>query len=320
MALPGPFGVESMSFVGPTTHGRLEGRRDPPSGWPTATGLPAFIETDMAAAALGEQLLWRSAREFRTIYYLYFGVGLGGAMVHDGSVLRGAWGNAGEIGHIPAVPDGEPCPCGNRGCLERYVSLDALQPRHRLGEARVGAREVAPVFRAAIALRSRTCSTRRPSCSAGWHRPTLTRAAGRARGSSCPTRSSARARPSRAAGAVASGGQHSVLRGAAALAVSGVLSPRFRQMFADGRGAAAPCRTKGTRHERAACSSSTTSRKSYGAIEALKGHQLLDRQAARWWRCWATTARASRRWSRSSPAASSRPPAAWSSRAASPAP
>ena len=48
-------------------------------------------------------------------------------MVHDGGVMRGAWGNAGEIGHIPVVPDGEPCPCGNRGCLERYLSLEALR-------------------------------------------------------------------------------------------------------------------------------------------------------------------------------------------------
>ncbi|TGT50669.1 ROK family protein, partial [Mesorhizobium sp. M00.F.Ca.ET.170.01.1.1] len=83
-------------------------------------------------------------------YYLYFGVGLGGAMLHDGAVLRGAWGNAGEIGHIPVVPGGEPCPCGNRGCLERYISLDA---RSRWSGDDAGwVAEVAPVFRNAIAI------------------------------------------------------------------------------------------------------------------------------------------------------------------------
>ena len=76
---------------------------------------------------MGERLYGIGAG-YSEYYYLYFGVGLGGAMVHDGSVLRGAWGNAGEIGHIPAVPDGEPCPCGNRGCLERYLSLEAHRP------------------------------------------------------------------------------------------------------------------------------------------------------------------------------------------------
>jgi predicted NBD/HSP70 family sugar kinase len=123
LAMPGPFDVETMSFVGPTTM----------TGWgqvpvrerlSAVTGLPAFIAVDMSAAALAEQLYARGA-EFTDFYYLYVGVGLGGAMIHDGHVLAGAWGNAGEIGHVPAVPDGEACPCGNRGCLERYVSLDA---------------------------------------------------------------------------------------------------------------------------------------------------------------------------------------------------
>ena len=91
-----------MSFVGPTT---MAGWKDVAlrERLADATGLPAFLETDMAAAALGEQL-YGLGTGFSEYYYLYFGVGLGGAMVHDGAVLRGAWGNAGEIGHIPAVP------------------------------------------------------------------------------------------------------------------------------------------------------------------------------------------------------------------------
>ena len=127
MALPGPFGVESMSFVGPTTM----------AGWEDVAH-PGAPGRSRPACRRSSKPTWRpprsassstaSAREFSEYYYLYFGVGLGGAMVHDGAVMRGAWGNAGEIGHIPAVPDGEPCPCGNRGCLERYLSLDALAP------------------------------------------------------------------------------------------------------------------------------------------------------------------------------------------------
>ncbi|WP_348633205.1 ROK family transcriptional regulator [Mesorhizobium sp. LSHC420B00] len=89
MALPGPFGVESMSFVGPTT---MTGWKDVAlrERLAASTGLPAFFETDMAAAAIGERL-YGLGTAYSEYYYLYFGVGLGGVMVHDGAALRGAW-------------------------------------------------------------------------------------------------------------------------------------------------------------------------------------------------------------------------------------
>ena len=71
-------------------------------------------------------------------------------MVHDGAALRGAWGNAGEIGHMPVMPDGDPCPCGNRGCLERYVSLEAWERRARVVGEQRWIVDVAPLFRAAL--------------------------------------------------------------------------------------------------------------------------------------------------------------------------
>ena len=164
MAMPGPFDVDSMSFVGPTT---LEGWR----GFPVlerlnkVSGLPAFIEVDHAAAALGERL-HGAGKAFRDFYFLYFGVGLGGCMVHEGLPWRGSHRNAGEIGHLPLVPNGEPCPCGNRGCLERYLSLEAYGRRATaIGrEAWIG--EAAPLFRNASRQPSRTSSTRKPSSSA----------------------------------------------------------------------------------------------------------------------------------------------------------
>ena len=65
--------------------------------------------------------------------------------------LRGAFRNAGEIGHVPLVPDGEPCPCGNRGCLERYVSLEAYERRSAgRSAATAGSRKPHPLFRSAI--------------------------------------------------------------------------------------------------------------------------------------------------------------------------
>lgn len=232
LAMPGPFGVESMSFVGPTT---MAGWKDVAirERLAEATKLPAFIETDMAAAALGEQL-YGLGTAFSDYYYLYFGIGLGGAMVHDGSVLRGAWGNAGEIGHIPSVPNGEPCPCGNRGCLERYVSLDALQ-RRRLDEAKwVG--EVAPVFRSAIATIENLFDPQTVVLGGLASTDLLGRLAECAE--ILPNTVSARRDRAAPRVLVARGGPHSVLRGAAALAVSGVLSPRFGQMFGSEAGGA----------------------------------------------------------------------------------
>jgi predicted NBD/HSP70 family sugar kinase len=228
LALPGPFDVDSMSFVGPTTM----------AGWgnvaltdrlAAATGLPAFIEADMAAAALGERLYGRGA-EFADFYYLYFGVGLGGTMVHDGLALRGAWGNAGEIGHIPLVPDGEPCPCGNRGCLERYVSLEAYGRRRRGTSARDWANSVAPVFRAAIATIENLFDPE-TIILGGLASETLI-AELAATTSELPNSVSARRDRSAARLILSDGGRHTVLRGAAALAVAGVLSPRFGQSFA----------------------------------------------------------------------------------------
>ena len=54
------------------------------------------------------------------------GTGIGGAVLLDGTVLRGANGMAGEFGHMQVVPDGQPCECGRRGCWEQYSSGNAL--------------------------------------------------------------------------------------------------------------------------------------------------------------------------------------------------
>jgi predicted NBD/HSP70 family sugar kinase len=225
LALPGPFGVESMSFVGPTT---MTGWKDVAlrERLAASTGLPAFFETDMAAAAMGERLYGLGA-QFSDYYYLYFGVGLGGVMVHDGSVLRGAWGNAGEVGHIPVVPGGQPCPCGNSGCLERYLSLEAL--RRWNGSEADWVAEVAPIFHNAIAVIENLFDPETVILGGLASTDLLERLAGSTDG----LHNSVSARKDRAAPRVmvARGGQHSVLRGAAALAVSGVLSPRFGQMF-----------------------------------------------------------------------------------------
>lgn len=227
MAMPGPFGVESMSFVGPTT---LEGWKDVPvrDRLAAATDLPAFIEVDLAAAAHGEQLYGLGSK-FRDFYYLYFGVGLGGSMVHDGVALRGAWGNAGEIGHIPVVPGGDLCPCGNRGCLERYISLEAYDRRARVVDEDTWLEEVAPILRSAVVTIENLFDP--ATIILGGLAPN--NLLDRLIAAASPLPNSIAARGNRRAERLISStaGKDAVLRGAAAVAVSGVLSPRFGIMF-----------------------------------------------------------------------------------------
>lgn len=80
------------------------------------TGLPVEADKDTTAAAVGE--MWSGiGHTVDDFLFFYVGTGFGVGMVHGGEVMRGSSGNAGEIGHIIADPDGPPCDCGLRGCL-----------------------------------------------------------------------------------------------------------------------------------------------------------------------------------------------------------
>lgn len=124
VAMPGPFGDTEISFVGPTS---FEGWRDLSifDELEEQTGMHVFYSVDSTAGALGESL-FGVARNLENFFYIHFGVGLGGALVIDQVAHKGANGNATEFGHIPVVPEGRACYCGNNGCLERYLSLHSL--------------------------------------------------------------------------------------------------------------------------------------------------------------------------------------------------
>ncbi|GAA0243281.1 ROK family protein [Saccharothrix mutabilis subsp. mutabilis] len=88
-------------------------------------GLPVVLEHDANAAALAEHR-FGAARGARIAALVAIGTGIGGALLIDGEVFRGAHGVAPELGHLRLVPDGRPCPCGKNGCWERYCSGTAL--------------------------------------------------------------------------------------------------------------------------------------------------------------------------------------------------
>jgi glucokinase len=101
--------------------------------------VPVAVENDATSAAFGESFV-RGARG-RDLVFITLGTGVGGGIVADGRVVRGVSGYGGEIGHMTVDPNGPPCRCGARGCLEAYagaygivrIARDALRSR---GKAR----------------------------------------------------------------------------------------------------------------------------------------------------------------------------------------
>src|ERR1700692_1260799 len=94
-------------------------------------GATVVLENDANAAALGEK--WMGAgRDYNDLVLLTLGTGIGGGIISGGKVLHGFVGMAGELGHITVVPNGNPCGCGNRGCLEKHASAQAISVMARL--------------------------------------------------------------------------------------------------------------------------------------------------------------------------------------------
>jgi glucokinase len=147
-------GWADVSFVGIGCGGPLDPLtgviQSPPNlpGWDDiplvamverALRLPAVVDNDATAAALAE---WRygagRSHGVRHLVYLTISTGIGGGLVLDGVLYRGAAGNAGELGHLTVDRLGRPCGCGRRGCLEAYASGTNIAARAR--EALAGGR------------------------------------------------------------------------------------------------------------------------------------------------------------------------------------
>lgn len=97
---------------------------------------PLTVDNEANFGALAE--LWLGAGTPGDFLHVSAEIGIGAAVVVDGRLLRGNRGFAGELGHVPVWPDGPPCPCGSRGCLEQYAGEEAvlraagLEPREDL--------------------------------------------------------------------------------------------------------------------------------------------------------------------------------------------
>jgi predicted NBD/HSP70 family sugar kinase len=92
--------------------------------------VPVAVDNDTSAAALAEKL-FGAAREARDFVVIAGHSGIGGALYLGGRLQRGCGGFAGEVGHMKVVQGGRPCGCGDRGCLEAYLSEHAVEAQLR---------------------------------------------------------------------------------------------------------------------------------------------------------------------------------------------
>ena len=114
-------------------------------------GLPVFVDNDANLALLAEARAG-AARGARYAVLLTLGTGIGGALLLDGRLYRGARGGGAELGHMTVDLDGPECACGNRGCLEAVASGSAMgregraaaerDPESGLGRALAAGREI----------------------------------------------------------------------------------------------------------------------------------------------------------------------------------
>ena len=92
------------------------------------TDLPVYLENDANAAAIGEH--WMGAgKDAHNLLCITLGTGVGSGFILDGTIWHGSNDFAGELGHTTLFPDGLPCNCGRKGCLEAYVSATGMVNR-----------------------------------------------------------------------------------------------------------------------------------------------------------------------------------------------
>lgn len=141
LAVPGPVQTHSLVRFAPSL-----GWRDVDAGTALRRsagfrGVPVTVENEANVAALGE--LHSGAEELANFVYVSGELGLGAGIVLHGELLRGARGWAGELGHVTVFPDGRPCLCGSRGCLQTYASLTAILDQDTDGQGPMPAASIA---------------------------------------------------------------------------------------------------------------------------------------------------------------------------------
>ena len=122
--------------------------------------LPVALNHDAKAAALGE-FHFGAGRARDSMIYIVIGTGVGAAIIYEGALLYGESNSAGESGHMTVDPQGRPCHCGSRGCLEAYTSGPALSRQYAAATGqRISGGEIAARARAGDESRAACISVR----------------------------------------------------------------------------------------------------------------------------------------------------------------
>jgi glucokinase len=156
--------LDDVSAIGVGCGGPLDPKKgvllNPPNlpGWEhyplvaklqAALGRPVHLDNDANAAVLGEHR-FGAGRGFHHLVYVTLSTGIGGGVILDDRLYRGANGNAAELGHIQVSYDGWRCPCGGQGCIEAYASGTniARRAREKTGRAELTSHDVVTAARA----------------------------------------------------------------------------------------------------------------------------------------------------------------------------
>jgi glucokinase len=121
---PGFFSLESHRFLHSPNYPALN-RFNLVPALEKIVDVPFIIDNDANLAAFGE-FSHGAGRGARSLVFLTVGTGIGAGIILDGRLWRGSGGFAGELGHVTVNPEGEPCNCGSRGCLETEVSASKI--------------------------------------------------------------------------------------------------------------------------------------------------------------------------------------------------
>ncbi|MDR1386380.1 MAG: ROK family transcriptional regulator [Propionibacteriaceae bacterium] len=124
VGVPGPLDQASQQIGAGTMLPEWTGQ-DLRSRFARLLGLPVAVDNDANLGALGEHA-WPPGLSVRSMIYVRLATGIGGGLILDGRLYRGADGVAGEIGHATIDENGPLCRCGNRGCLETMASIPSL--------------------------------------------------------------------------------------------------------------------------------------------------------------------------------------------------
>ncbi|WP_427885692.1 ROK family protein [Kribbella sp. GL6] len=125
IGVPGPLDLQT-GVVGPSLPGQAWAGVNVAAEFGRHLTVPVLVENNTRLEAVAE-FTWGAGRDLADVLYVGLSTGIGSGMLVDGNLHHGgARGGGGEIGHLSADTSGPPCPCGNRGCLVQYASLQAV--------------------------------------------------------------------------------------------------------------------------------------------------------------------------------------------------